>query len=215
MLGITSYFDVKSRKIPDMTWLIFGGIGAVLYMFDWQSITSYHVLSMIVAGAVTLLLKLYHITGTADIFAMLGIAVILPVLYGFVMIPITILVGAGFVVAILVTLYNVILNVFDLAKNNTLFAEFVEPRHKKFFALFIIHRKRSWERFVFPAESLSSANKKSFVFFALNKRFIPDQPQTICNQNIMVQNTPPFVVCLFGVSLFLLFPQTMHLFFIF
>ena len=214
MLGAASYFDVKSRQIPDVIWLVFGGFGVILYVFDWQSVTSYHILSMIVALTAVLLLYLYRLAGAADIFAILSIAVILPVSYGFVMVPITILIGAGFVVAILVTLYNVTLNVLDLTKNKSLFEEFAESRHKKFFALFTVHRKRRWERFVVSAESLSSTNKTSFVFFAWNKNIVPNQSHTIGNQNIMVQNIPPFVAYLFVVSLFLLFPQIMYLFFI-
>ena len=95
MLGAASYFDVKSRKIPDLMWLIFGGFGAILYVFDWQSVTSHHILSIIVAAAVALLLHLYRLTGTADAYAILGIAVILPVSYEFVMVPTTILIISG------------------------------------------------------------------------------------------------------------------------
>ena len=217
MLGAASYFDVSNRKIPDMIWLVFGGFGAILYIFDWQSVTSYHMLSMIVAGAVALLLHLYRLTGAADIFAILGIAVILPVSYGFVMVPTTILIGAGIIVTILISSYNVILNVLDLAKSKTsLFEEFAEPRHRKFFAFFATHRKRRWEKFVVVAESLSFTNtyKKSFVFFAWKRSSVPDKSPTTHNQNIMVQNIPPFVVYLFGVSLLLLLPQIIHLFFI-
>ena len=215
MLGAASYFDVKTRKIPDVLWLVFGGFGVMLYVFDWQSVTSYHILSMIVASAIALLLYLYRLTGTADVFAILGIVVILPVSYGFVMVPISILVGAGIVAAVLVTLYNIILNLLDLVKNKELFSEFAESRHRKVLASFITHRKRRWEKFVIPAESLSSStDKKSFVLFARNKKSVLHQLQITCNQNTMVQNTLPFTVCLFGVSLLLLFPQMIHLFFI-
>jgi Flp pilus assembly protein protease CpaA len=214
MLGISSYFDVKTRKIPDLIWLVFGGVGAMLYIFDWQSVTSYHVLSIIVAGTVALLLHLYRLTGTADVFAMLGIAVILPVSYEFVMVPTTILVGAGIVAAVLVTSHNVSLNVLDLVKSKALFPEFAEPLHRKVLASFIIHRKRRWEKFVTPAESLSSAHRKSFALFACNKKPTSNQLQVISDQNIMVQNILPFTTCLFGVALLLLFPQMLHLLFI-
>ena len=215
MLGAASYFDVKTRKIPDVLWLVFGGFGVILYVFDWQSVTSYHILSIIVVAAMALLLYLYKLTGTADVFAILGIAVILPVSYGFVMVPIAILVGAGIAAAVLVTSYNVILNLLDLIKNKELFSKFAEPRHRKILALFITHRKRRWEKFVTPAESLSySTNKKSFVLFAWNKKSVSYQLQIICNQNTVVQNTLPFTVCLFGVLLLLMFPQMIHLFFI-
>ena len=211
MLGVSSYFDVKTRKIQDLIWLVFGGFGIILYVFDWQSVTSYHILSMIVAGAVAFLLYVYRLTGTGDVYVILCIAIILPVSYEFVMIPTTILIGAGIVAAILVTLYNVILNVLDMAKSKALFSEFAESRYRKFLALFITHRKRGWEKFVTPAE-ISSADRKSFVFFAWNKRSASNQLQVTCNQNTMVQNVLPFTTYLFGVSLLLLFPQMIHLF---
>ncbi|MCA9813009.1 MAG: prepilin peptidase [Nitrosarchaeum sp.] len=212
MLGAASYFDVKTRKIPDLVWLIFGGFGAILYVFDWQSVTSYHILSMIVAAATSLLLYLYRLTGTADVFVILGIAVVLPVSYEFVMVPITVLIGTATIVAVLVTLYNVILNLLGLVKNKTLFPEFAEPRHRKVLALFFTHRKRRWEKFVTPAESFSSTNRKSFVLSAWNRKPVSNQLQIICNQNTTVQNIIPFVTCLFGVSLLLMFPQMIHLF---
>ena len=109
MLGVTSYFDVKTRMVPDIIWLIFGGLGVILYVFDWNTVTSYHILSMIVTGAIALLLYLYRWTGAADVFAILSIAVILPVYYGFVMVSVVVLIG-GFVIAGLVTLVRYVLS---------------------------------------------------------------------------------------------------------
>jgi len=107
MLGIASYFDIRSRMIPDIIWLVFGGLGAILYVFDWNTVTSYHILTMIVTGAIALLLYLYKWTGTADVFALVSITIILPVYYEFVMVSITLLVG-GFLLAGFLTLVDYI-----------------------------------------------------------------------------------------------------------
>ncbi len=56
MLGITSYFDVKTRMVPDVIWLIFGGIGTILYVFDYQNMTSYHVIALIMGGFVSFMI---------------------------------------------------------------------------------------------------------------------------------------------------------------
>jgi hypothetical protein len=104
MLGIASYFDIKTRMVPDVIWLIFGGLGTILYFFDWSNMTSYHILSMIFAGSIALLFYVYKITGVADIFAILNMAVILPVYYGFVMVPIAILI-VSFMIAGTVILF--------------------------------------------------------------------------------------------------------------
>lgn len=108
MLGFASIFDIRTRRIPDLIWVVCGGMGSVLYFFDWQSIISYHALSMITTGAVALLLYLYRLTGTADVFAMLSMAVILPVHYEFVMVPIVVLIG-GFVITGFVTLVQYVI----------------------------------------------------------------------------------------------------------
>ena len=108
MLGLATIFDIRTRRIPDLIWVVCGTIGSTLYFFDWQSITSYHALSMITVGAVALLLYLYKLTGTADVFAMLSLAVILPVHYEFVMIPVVVLIG-GFVITGFVTLVQYVI----------------------------------------------------------------------------------------------------------
>lgn len=110
MLGVASYFDIKTRMIPDVIWLICGGIGVVLYVFDWNIISSYHILSVIVTGTIVLLLYLYKWTGVADIFAIFCMAVILPVRYGFVMLPVVILLGGFVIFGIVTSFYNLFRN---------------------------------------------------------------------------------------------------------
>ena len=107
MLGIAAAFDVRSRKIPDGIWLVFGGIGVVLYAWDYDhGMTSYHVITILTSIFAGMILWRWKIAGLADTFALLAMVVILPVHYEFVMMPIMILVSAFFLVAILVTLYN-------------------------------------------------------------------------------------------------------------
>ncbi|MGI9565954.1 MAG: prepilin peptidase [Nitrosopumilus sp.] len=61
MLGITSYFDVKTRMVPDVIWLIFGGIGTILYVFDYQNMTSYHVIALIMGGFVSFMIWRWNV----------------------------------------------------------------------------------------------------------------------------------------------------------
>ena len=103
MLGIASYFDIKTRMVPDMIWLVFCGLGTILYVFDYSTITSYHVIAMIMGGFTSFMIWRWRMTGTADVFAVLAMTVILPVHYGFVMVPIAVLVG-GFTIVGFVTL---------------------------------------------------------------------------------------------------------------
>jgi len=220
MLGAASIFDVRTRKIPDVLWLICGGLGIILYVFDWQSVTSYHILSMVVTGATALLLYLYKITGTADLFALLSIAMILPVCYEFVMVPIAVLIAALMLVVFFTVLYNVFLNVSDIIKSKRImFFEFkTESKYRKVFAFFVIHRKRKFEKFVIPAEkSMSfSPSKKSFVLLPLSSKresFDILQLQTKYSGEIFVQNIPPLIAYMFGITIFVLFPEILSMLF--
>lgn len=226
MLGIASIFDVRARKIPDVIWMIFGEMGVILYVFDWSNVSSYDILSILTTGAIALLLYLYKLTGTADILALLSMAVILPVHYEFVMIPIVVLVTAFFVAGIGIVLYNVTLNFFDLIKskrknNKMIFSEFTnESKHKKMFAFLMIHTKRKFERFVVPAGIFLpiTKNKRLFVFSNWNKKSF-DVSKLQRNHNdkssdiVYVENILPFVVFMFGIAVFVLFPEILSMLF--
>lgn len=105
MLGIASYFDVKTRMVPDILWLIFGGLGAILYVFDYQIVTPYHFIAMIMGGFTSFMVWRWRLAGSADAFAILAMTVILPVHYEFVMVPILVVVGS-FAIAGFGTLVN-------------------------------------------------------------------------------------------------------------
>lgn len=84
--------------VPDIIWLVFGGLGAILYVFDYSNVTSYHVITMIMGGFASFMIWRWRLAGTADAFAVLTMTVILPVHYEFVMVPILAVIG-GFVIA--------------------------------------------------------------------------------------------------------------------
>lgn len=107
MLGIASFFDIKTRRVPDVIWLVFGGLGTILYVFDYDDVTSYHFLVMVMGGFASFMIYRWRLAGTADVFAVLAMTVILPVHYEFVMIPIVVLVGS-FVIVGFVTLIHYI-----------------------------------------------------------------------------------------------------------
>ncbi|MDH3203703.1 MAG: A24 family peptidase [Nitrosopumilus sp.] len=216
MLGIAGICDVKSREIPDVIWLIFGGIGAALYIWDYDDgMTSYHVIAIFTSVFVGIMLWRWKIAGSADAFAILAMAVILPVHYEFVMMPIMILVTAFLLVVILVILYNVSLNISDIIRSRKMnvFFEFSEPKHKKVFAFLTIHKKRKYEKFVIPAENFISITPgiKSFVFLSSRNK-IKRNSQLESNE-MHVQNVPPLISYMFGVALFLLLPEILSILF--
>ena len=217
MLGIAGIFDFKTRKIPDVIWLIFGGIGTILYAWDYDKVTSYHMIAIITSIFVGVAIWRWNIAGLADCFAIITMAVILPVHYEFVMMPIVILIAASFLVVILVTLYNVSLNLSDIIRSKRLdvFSDFeTESKIKKIFAFFVIHRKRKYERFVLFAESSISVipNKKSFVFLSSRNKRITGENQI--NLLVMyVQTIPPLIAFVSGITLSILLPEFVYLYF--
>ena len=217
MLGIAATFDVKSRKIPDVTWLVFGGIGAVLYIWDYDDgMTSYHVITIFTSVFAGMMLWKWKIAGLADAFAVLAMAVILPVHYEFVMMPIMILAMSFFLAVIFVTIYNVSLNFSDVirTKKMDIFSEFSEPKHKKAFAFLAVHRKRLYERFVIPAENSANIapDIKSFVFLPYRNKVTRDN-QLLQSNETYVQSVPPLTAYMFGIAVFLSLPEILSMVF--
>ena len=108
MLGIASYFDIKTRMVPDVIWLVFGGLGAILYVFDYQTVTSYHVIVMFMGGFAAFMIWRWRLAGIADTFAILAMTVILPVHYEFVMVPIVVVIGGFTIVSIVTVILHII-----------------------------------------------------------------------------------------------------------
>ncbi|MGI9567796.1 MAG: hypothetical protein ACR2LL_12400, partial [Nitrosopumilus sp.] len=177
---------------------------------DYHTITPYHIITIITSAFVGVAIWRWKITGLADCFAIIAMAVILPVHYDFVMMPIIILVATFFLVVTVVTMYNVFLNLSDIIRSKRLdiFSEFQsESKIKKIFAFFTVHGKREYERFVIPAEySMSiTTDIKSFVFLSSRKRV--KRNSQLQSNGMYVQNVPPLISYMFGIAVFLLLPE--------
>ena len=218
MLGTATVFDVRSRRIPDVIWLIFGGIGAVLYIWNYDRITPYHVITIITSAFAGIILWRWKIAGLADCFAIFAMTAILPVHYEFVMMPIMILVMSFFLVVIFVMIYNVSLNLSDIimTRKTDIFSEFSEPKHKKIFAFFVIHRKRKSEKFVIPAENSTNKelfpNVRSFAFLSSRDK-VKINNKLLQSNEMYVQSIPPLIAFMFGVAVFLLLPEILSIIF--
>jgi len=208
LFGVASIYDYKTRKIPDILWIIFSGVGGMLYVFDYQDVSAYHVVSFFTSCFFGFALYRLKFVGMADIFGIISISIILPVHYEFVMVPIFVTVLALILIISVVTIYNVTLNGMDLISKRRLFDDFAnEPLYRKIFAFFCIHRKRGYEKFVISSESQYPIipKGKSFVLISRNKE--------IFQVDGFVQNAPPFVLfMMFGVVL-LFFPEVLGMIF--
>lgn len=211
LFGIASIYDYKTRRVPDVLWIVFAGIGGLLYVIDYETFTAYHVISFFTSCIFALLLYKMKFVGMADVFGIISIAVILPVHYEFVMIPILGTILALIIVVFVTVLYNFTLNVIDmLSKRKSLFREFKgEPLYRKIFALFFIHRRRGYERFVISSENQYPAipKNRSFVLISSDKEISPQM------EGGFVQNAPPFVLFMMVGIVLLLLPEILNLVF--
>lgn len=211
LFSTASIYDYKTRRIPDILWIAFSGIGAILYVMDYESFSAYHVISFFTSCFFGFVLYRLKFVGIADMFGIISIAVILPVHYEFVMIPILVTILALILVVSATLLYNVLLNTRDMmSKGRRLFDGFPgEPLCRKFLAFFFIHKKMGYERFVISAESQYPAipKNKSFVLISRSKE--------ISQVEGFVQNASPFALFMMIGIVLLLLPEILGLFFYF
>jgi len=88
LFAIASVYDYNTRKIPDVLWIVFAGIGGVLYVIDYETFSAYHIISFFTSCVFAFVIYRMKFVGMADVFGIMSISVILPVHYEFVMVPI-------------------------------------------------------------------------------------------------------------------------------
>ena len=212
LFGIASVYDYKTRKIPDFLWIVFSGIGGMLYLIDYESFSAYHVISFFTSCVFAFLLYRLKFVGMADMFGIISLSVILPVHYEFVMIPILGTILALIIVVFATILYNFTLNVIDMISTTrkSLFSEFAgESLYRKLLAVFFIHRKRGYEKFVISSENQypTIPKNRSFVLVSRNKEISPQM------DGGFVQNAPPFVLFMMVGLVLLLLPEILDMIF--
>jgi preflagellin peptidase FlaK len=186
MLGAASYYDVRSREINDLLWVVFGAAGAFLYVFD---AFSFSITTAIWAGLtlfVAFLCWMLRLCGDADVLALVTLSVILPS-HEQVPATIVVLVIASAIAFSYALTNNVYKNLKSLITNRELFADMDEPFYKKLVAFFIIHARN--RKFEFSAETMIDGKRK-FVF-----RHEPNS-ETFGNSNYVTTALPlmPFLL---------------------
>ena len=171
MFGTACYFDLKSRSVSDLLWVIFAAAAGVLYIFDFPSSWSEGMLTLIsigLAAAVSFGIYRSGLFGGADMLAVITFAAIMP-LYS--VIPLVSLESATTFhpFAPLIVLTNgVILSagqvLANLARNaahrERLFEGLQhEPTSRKIIAVLIGHRSAN-PKFAFPIEKVIRGKRR-------------------------------------------------------
>ena len=154
VLGIASYHDVRHREIPDYIWIVGGGAGAVLYVFDWHEVDLFVIFTMGVGGAIALLIWKMFPMGEADVLGIITASVVYPVSHDVVMVPVTIFFGGLILEHITAFFYNIRYNLEDVIRGKKIFCK-VTCSHgiiTKIMAFYSVHKRRGHEKFTFCAE---------------------------------------------------------------
>ncbi len=169
MLGLATYWDLKTREISDFLWIAFGGASAVLILFspDMGSTLVSVGISLIVAPVVLLIWR-FGLFGGADAFGLIVLAALAPeftFLPG-VVTPFTTLTNSA-ILSVAPIVINFSRNAISLARGQDLFRGLEnESKRKKITALFVGYRAKH-PRFSFSIER-SEGNAKKFDFSLKN-----------------------------------------------
>jgi hypothetical protein len=81
MLGYTSWVDLKTREIYDMVWLVFGGLGLIIALYEvyMGGLTLvWLVMVVLLSSAISIGLGYLGLFGGADVLAFIALAVLHP-----------------------------------------------------------------------------------------------------------------------------------------
>jgi preflagellin peptidase FlaK len=184
MLLFTSYLDLKFREVPDKVWLIFGGIGGVLQVYEvLNGDTSLLQLGIAVglATAIGMGLFFFGFYGGADGKALIALAVLVPIFTPavglYTIAPLMILTN-GVLISILLPLGLLLYNAILLAKKVPIFDGFQEPSYRKFLACLLGYKQRGKPKEfqfgmekVVPSSSTTGAEVKKFDFSLMRDEF--------------------------------------------
>ncbi|MEW6043492.1 MAG: prepilin peptidase [Thermoproteota archaeon] len=158
MLIVSSYYDLKTRVVSDLIWVVFGTGGVSLYMFDWSSFFPDAFFGLLCGLVLISLLAVLRLCGKADILAIAALSTTSPVYNE------TPTVLASLSGLLLASAYSIASNICKNAnmiiKGTRLFSEIKEPNYKKVLAFFVMHGKTNNERYGFSG--VNQENKFTF-----------------------------------------------------
>lgn len=168
MLLFTSYFDMKKREVEDKVWLIFGGIGVLLQIYEVANGETMLIQLLIGVGLAALVgmgLFFFGFYGGADGKALIVLGLLVPHfvprvgLYSIA--PLMILTN-GVLVSILLPLGLLIYNLSMVLRKKPIFEGFDEPLHRKILASILGYKQTGKPReFQFSMERDTMSDEAS------------------------------------------------------
>jgi len=152
MLLFTSYLDLKKREVPDKVWLIFGGIGIVLQVYEVTTGVTSLISLLIGVGLGALVgmgLFFFGFYGGADGKALIVLGLLVPKFVPkvgiYTIAPLMILTN-GVLVSVLLPVGLLIYNSYQILKKKPIFEGFDEPFYRKLLASILGYRQTGKQR---------------------------------------------------------------------
>jgi archaeal preflagellin peptidase FlaK len=182
MLLLTSYLDMKKREVPDKIWIIFGGMGVVLQIYEVENATTdllFLVIAVVLAALIGMGIFFAGLYGGADGKALIVLAILMPYFapkVGIYRIAPLIVLTNGILLSMLLPLALVVLNTIRIIRGKRIFEGFSEPLHRKILASFLGYKSTGKPRdFQFSMEKKMSEQEtgrgKKFDFGLMQDNF--------------------------------------------
>ena len=177
MLGLASYFDLKTRRIPDWIWIVFGVITVLIFIADLVPFADLLLvlISITMTGAISVAAYKFGLFGGADVFALVLLSALVPLhsandYFHFtgidnpkLALPIFDVLLNALVVSMSQIIYNVLHNTIFLMRNSSksLFEGFEhESRIRKIMAIALSQKtSRASSKFGFTVEKTVGGTK--------------------------------------------------------
>ena len=180
MLLFTSYLDLKKREVEDKIWLIFGGLGVALQVYEIHiqetSIVQLGI-SLILATIIGMGLFILGFYGGADGKALIVLGLLVPFFeprIGIYSIAPLIVLTNGVLLSILLPIGILIFNISRLIRKQPIFEGFSEPLYRKALACFLGFKQstRPHEfQFSMEKQTQESGGQKKFQFSMMQEDF--------------------------------------------
>ena len=165
VLSYATYEDLKERAVSDLVWIVGGGFGISVIIFECLS-TRFDLIELVsigLVGAISYALYKADLYGGADALAIITVSVILPIFrpsHAFHSMAGLMVLTNSLILSLSIPIYFAIRNLLSLLKGERIFEGFEEPLWKKLFASFIGYRSKKPGKFFLTLEKVEGGKRR-------------------------------------------------------
>ncbi len=171
VLALASYYDIRQRLIPDTPWIagIIAGAFLDLFLFRNLSDLTTYLLKLTPLALILLISWRWKLMGEADILAYITLAILTPDYpskHVAVIVPAFSTFLYSKLLLLIVPLFQLMVNLYEIRKDPSLLDGFDEPLWRKIIALIFLSPKKRGLGDV-PAEVRDERGRRKFVLSAI------------------------------------------------